>query len=181
MRFFNRKKDQIRPTGRQNPYHIELSGRDYGALKEDDAALKFWLPESVEKKIDEMCSFQDTSASDLIRQILFIHLYGRYDLFGLIERQIEAFNLNQKTVVVMESNVDYEPPEPVEKSIADFKVWLPAKMKADILLLAGRAGKKPSAYIREVIITHLFGHIPPDGISSDMLPPDGHIEDSIEG
>ena len=71
-------------------------------------------------------------------------------------------------------------PEPVEKSIADFKVWIPAKMKADIRALAQKAGKKPSLYVREVIVTHLFGHVPPEGISIDMLPPDGHVEDAPE-
>lgn len=176
MRFFTRKKDQSRLTTSQKPHHIELTSRNYEELEECDVALKFWLPETVEKKIDEMCTFQDTSASDLIRQILFIHLYGRYDLFGLIERQIETFNLNHIPAVVMETQKDYPCSEPVEKNIADFKVWIPAKMKADIFILAQRAGKKPSAYIREVIITHLFGHLPPDGVSIDMLPPDGYIE-----
>jgi hypothetical protein len=70
------------------------------------------------------------------------------------------------------------PAKPVEKSIADFKVWLPAKMKADIQVLAQKAGKKPSQYVREVIVTHLFGHVPPEGFTFDMLPPDGHVEDA---
>ena len=182
MRFFHRKKDQSRPKSSSEPYLIELSGRNYEELNECNVALKFWLPETVENKIDEMCSFQDTSASDLIRQILFIHLYGRYDLFGLIERQIETFDLNNShpqysVKVVMDISDNYSNPEPVEKSIADFKVWIPAKMKADIIFLAQKSGKKPSSYIREVIITHLFGHVPLAGISTEMLPPDGHIDD----
>ena len=177
MRFFSRRKDQARPKAHSEPYCVQLSGRNYEELEKNDASLKFWLPESVEKKIDEMCAFQDTSASDLIRQILFIHLYGRYDLFGLIERQIETFDLHHISAVVMEIKDDYAVLEPVEKNIADIKVWIPSKMKADIILLAQQSEKKPSAYVREVIISHLFGHVPPNGISIDMLPPDGHIED----
>lgn len=180
MRFFFRKKDQTRPVEVPVEYRIKLSGRSYEELDECDAALKFWLPESVEKKIDEMCSLQDTTASDLVRQILFIHLYGRYDLFGLVERKSYTFQLNQVprySLAWSESNTD-APAAPVEKSIADLKVWIPAKMKADIQMLAKKAGKKPSLFVRQVIITHLFGHVPPEGMTIDMHPPDGHQEDA---
>ena len=187
MFFFKRKKDQPRPVKPPTSYHVSLSGRDYDQLAECDTALKFWLPESIEKKIDEMCSFMNTSASDLVRQILFIHLYGRYDLFGLIERQIDTFGMNQlkfkhnmfSRSCPLDSNGDVvRDPETVEKSIADFKVWIPAKMKADIQALAQKTGNKPSLYVRQVIITHLFGHVPPEGISLDMLPPNGYVEDA---
>lgn len=185
MQFFKRKKDQTRPASQSVTYHVNLSGRDYDQLSECDTALKFWLPESVEKKIDEMCSFQDTCASDVVRQILFIHLYGRYDLFGLVERQILTFHLNKEHRIKY-CAVRIDDPlcdnssfhEPIEKSIADFKVWIPAKMRADIQALAQITGKKPSLYVRQVIITHLFGHVPPEGITIDMLPPDGHVEDA---
>jgi hypothetical protein len=76
MLFFKRKKDQPRPVPPPASYYVELSGRDYDQLAECDTALKFWLPESVEKKIGEMCSFQNTTTTAIIRQILFIHLYG---------------------------------------------------------------------------------------------------------
>jgi len=83
MRFFFRKKDQPQPEQKPREYYVRLSGRNFDELDQCDVSLKFWLSESLEKHIDEMCSFQNTSASDLIRQILFVHLYGRYDLFGL--------------------------------------------------------------------------------------------------
>lgn len=184
MRFFSRKKDQPRPLPPPDPFQIELSGRNYKELDKCDVALKFWLPESVEKKIDEMCSFQDTSTSDLIRQILFIYLYGRYDLFGLIERQNYTFRLNNRprfSYSLAKRSADYipPPPKPVEKSIADVKVWIPVRMKDDLQALATKAGKKPSAYVREVLITHLFGHVPPEGISPDSAPPEGFNEEEL--
>lgn len=185
MQFFKRRKDQQRPDKPSTAYRVKLSNRDYKQLTECDAALKFWLPEAVEKKIDEMSSFQDTSTSDLVRQILFIHLYGRYDLFGLIERQIDTFNLNKKELPRFSRSESSETGsdkinKPIEKSIADLKVWIPAKMKTDILTLANKEGKKTSQYVRQVIITHLFGHMPHDDVFLDMLPPDGHIEGDSE-
>ena len=177
--FFKRKKNG---SAEEAPakYYVQLSGRNYEELDECDVALKFWMPESVEQKIGEMCSVQKTCASDMVRQILFIHLYGRYDLFGLIERKCSTFMLCRPVMYSCTAPVvdPDAPPVPVEKSIADFKVWIPARMKADIQVLAQKAGKKPSLYVREVIVTHLFGHVPPAGFAFDMLPPDGHVEDA---
>lgn len=160
MNFFFRKKDQARP--KQPPrdcYSIELSGRDYQQMTESKAALKLWLPESVEQKIDQMCNFVNTSASDLIRQILFIHLYGRYDLFGLMERQIGTFNLGQPPMFSQTAD-NLHQPAIVEKSNADVKVWLPVRMKEDLDKLALQNKMSMSHYAREVITTHLFGHVP---------------------
>ena len=186
MRFFFRKKDESLPFKIQTQQHIVPSNRNFDQLRDCDVALKFWLPEYVERMIDRMCSFQDTSASDLIRQILFIHLYGRYDLFGLIERQDQTYNLKTREKVMFslcrrELSPEEEAAKDLEllkaRNIADIKVWVPAKMKDDIKQLAQMAGRKPSVYVREVIITHLFGHMPPDGISPTEKPPAGLDEE----
>lgn len=186
MRFFFRKKDESVPWRPQTEPRIVLSNRNFDQLKECDVALKFWLPEYVERMIDRMCSFQDTSVSDLIRQIFFIHLYGRYDLFGLIERQDQTYNLQTRERVrfsLRALSVEEEVARSIEgkntRNIADVKVWVPAKMKDDIRQLAQKAGKKPSVYVREVIITHLFGHVPPDGISAAENPPEGFNEEAF--
>lgn len=179
MRFFARKRDQARPEPNKL-VKITMSGRDYGQLSECDAPLKFWLSEPIEKKIDEMCSFQDTCASDIIRQILFIHLYGRYDLFGLVERQVSTYKLNPVPQIrysrcrpIRDESNDPppQPRKPIEKNIADVKVWIPAKMKEDLHQLADQAGFKLSQYVRTVITTHLLGHIPHDNAIGAAVPP----------
>lgn len=188
MRFFFRKKDESIPWKFQTEPQIALSNRNFDQLQDCDVALKFWLPECVERMIDKMCSFQDTSGSDLIRQILFIHLYGRYDLFGLIERQDQTYNLQTREKAMYSLSMNPLSPEQEAakdlelkkaRNIADVKVWVPAKMKDDIRQLALKTGKKPSAYVREVIITHLFGHIPPEGISPAEPPPEGFNEEAF--
>lgn len=188
MRFFFRKKDESVPWIPCAEPRIVLSNRNFDQLKECDVALKFWLPEYVERMIDRMCSFQDTSASDLIRQILFIHLYGRYDLFGLIERQDQTYNLQTREKAMYslcpeKLSPEQEAAKDLERrktqNIADVKVWVPAKMKNDIKQLAQKVEKKPSVYVRELIITHLFGHMPPDGISVVESPPKGFNEEAF--
>ena len=158
MEFFTRSKDKSRPSSSATPHVISQTGRNYSALSENDTSLKFWIPEPLEKKIDELCSFFDTSASDFIRQVLFIHLYGRYDLVGLIERQDNRFDLTPRQQFKFSLRMQCEDspsstPSP-PKNIADIKVWLPAGMKTDLQELANRRSMKLSRYIRLVLISH---------------------------
>lgn len=161
LKFFGRKKDEIYP-GETKSTCINLSGRNYDELSVCDTTLKIWLSESVEIKLNEMCCFVDTTMSDIIRQVLFIHLYGRYDLFGLIERQDKTFNLNQgiRCKLPDVSPTNDEISKMRENYVADIKLWIPKRMKDDLQLLADRANKKVSSYAREVILAHLFGNIP---------------------
>jgi len=74
--------------------HITMTDRDYSDLLEyGDVAIKFWLPEIMEDTLDQECAFTNTSRSDLIRQNLFIYLYGRHDLWGLLERKSNHYEL----------------------------------------------------------------------------------------
>jgi hypothetical protein len=154
MKFFFRRKDETCPHQNSKQYSIALSERDYTLIDENNAPLKFRLNETLERMIDEICTFLDISASDFIRQALFIHLYGRYDLLGLLERQFPTLQEGREVIVS-------GPPESSSSrtaNVADFKVWLPRVMKDDLQFLAESEGKTLSRYIREVITTHLTGH-----------------------
>jgi hypothetical protein len=154
MKSFFRRKDETSPYQSNKQYCIALSERDYALIDENDAPLKFRLNEALERMIDEICTFLDISASDFIRQALFIHLYGRYDLLGLLERQFPALQEGREVIVS-------GPPECSSSraaNVADFKVWLPRVMKDDLLSLAEREGETLSRYVREVVTTHLTGH-----------------------
>jgi hypothetical protein len=98
MKFFFRRKDDPYPHQQGKEHHISLTKRDFFWLDENDTPLKFRLSEDQEQMINEICSFLDISASDFIRQLLFIHLYGRYDLLGLLERQLPSLNEGREVV-----------------------------------------------------------------------------------
>lgn len=160
MKFFSRRKDDPYPHQKGKEHHISLTERDFFWLNENDAPLKFRLPEEQELMINEICSFLDISASDFIRQVLFMHLYGRYDLLGLLERQLPTLNEGREVC-------PSAPPEPSSakvtpsqrpKNVADFKVWLPRAMKDDLALLAREEEMTLSRYVRTVVVTHLIGH-----------------------
>jgi hypothetical protein len=182
MRFFFRKKDEPKSAPPRRTDMITMTGRDFSDLDGEKAALKFWIPESIEVIMNELSSKYDTSASDCYRQMFFVHLYGRYDLTGLLERQDHRFALNSiplYSIAAPATTADAEP-TPMEKSIADVKVWVPLKMKEDLQLLARRKGVKLSQYVRSVVIEQTLGHIPYNEVFADpaIPPPESVDEDN---
>ncbi|WP_198265694.1 hypothetical protein [sulfur-oxidizing endosymbiont of Gigantopelta aegis] len=124
-------------------------------MKKYEVALKIWLPETVKLALIEMCSFADASLSDIIRQTLFTYLYGRYDLMHSIEKGEHDFSFNAS---VKYSKVSTKS-DKVElgKNAFDVKVWIAIKMKNDLQQLADKTGLKLSEFIREILISNLFG------------------------
>jgi len=149
--------------------HITMTDRDYSSLLEDgDVAIKFWLPELMGSILLQCCLFADTTRSDLIRQSLFIYLYGRYDLMGLHEQKGHHYRLESPSRVLFSRTGAATPPvkepEPPDimrdmgKNTEDLKVWIPRKMKEDIQTLAEQADISLSEMVREIIISMLIGH-----------------------
>ena len=178
MRFFFRKKDEPKSAVPRRGATVTMTGRDFSVLDKNNAALKFWIPESVEIVMNELSRKFDTSTSDSYRQMLFVHLYGRYDLTGLLERQDHRFALNG---VPMYSRASTSSADeillPKEKSTADVKVWVPLKMKEDLQMLAKRKGVKLSHYVRSVVIEQTMGHIPYNELLIDTITTSPESED----
>jgi hypothetical protein len=63
------------------------TGRDYSLMPENDRALKVHLPEAALVALDELVTKHHSSLATLIRHVLFLYLYGRYDLIALLERE----------------------------------------------------------------------------------------------
>ena len=183
MNFFFRSKDNQRPIDavkqQRVAYKVRMTDREYTDMRQCNITLKVWLPESVEAQLGELTSYLNTSLSDLIRQILFQHLYGRYDLIGLVERQKfdpeqpdkpysgARFSLgpaSTKSSALPEKPV--QPPPP--KKIAGVKVFIPERMRKDLEILAGAKYQNISEYVRLVILNHLFGAFHSTGIQATV-------------
>lgn len=176
MRFFFRKKDDSYPSKKIKKDIITLSGRVYSDFEKNDATIKLWIPEAIEKKIDEVTDLLDTSLSDFVRQVLFIHLYGRHELLGLYERHCGIY-LPAKEIRFSLASRPGTTASPAEKKTADIKIWLPSKMKNDLQTLADRAKMKLSPYVRQVLHTHLLGNLPYDPDLAGQSPPNGYDEE----
>jgi len=193
MKLFWRSKDKLSPAELRKkeklPYNIAMTGVYYVDLFQCHVVLKIWLPESIENKLGEITNFLDTSISDFIRQILFLHLYGRYDLLGYVERNLFTFidpdrvgrdvfysfgdDLRNETTPTTHPIPVIPKPEGEPKTDGR-KVYVPVQMKKDLLVLAQKKHQPISEYTRRVIITHLLGHqesfpTPPAEVEEGLL------------
>ena len=135
------------------------TGRDYSVMSENDRALKVHLPEAAHVALSELCEKHDSNFSTLIRHVLFIYLYGRYDLIALLERGKGQFDITDRASghFMRVSNADNRTSD-LGKNDHDIKTWIPSQMHADLKQAADNKGIPLSVFVREVIITYLFGH-----------------------
>lgn len=181
MRILARNKNRMN-SYRQSQYDsrefiISMTDRNYDELQLCDVALKVWLPENIMRMLYEITVLQDITIADFIRQMLFVHLYGKYDLLGYIERSNLKFvdpdkiDPCAKTVPSEEAvPVDRIPVSKSGNKVIALKIPLPAAMKQGLLDIASKKYLPLSEYVRHEIITHLTGHqetfpTPPKGVS----------------
>ena len=139
---------------------------DFSDFRTHDAALKFWLPEPAEQALTEFCGSADQSLSEWLRQFFVVYAYGLLALSALNERCPGFFRDRPPLRFSIAPPNDppgkkrvytYWVPE-LGKNIAPIKVWIPARMKADLQLLADHAEIPLSQFVREIVISRLLGH-----------------------
>jgi hypothetical protein len=162
--FFKRSRNKSTPINEKqielSEYNVSINEDQYTDLFECTATLKIWLPESIENQLSEISYFLDVSVSDFIRQIIFVHLYGRYAFLGCVEREIHHFD--EKAFMPKVCYAKSVSPQSTgqttkEKLVSATKIYLPQRMKDDLLSFAETKYQPVSEYCRQLIITHLHG------------------------
>jgi len=171
MRIFDRLRSARHPSSRNDEAAVDEqpaqllsgTGRDLGAFKDNDIPLKVWVPDPVKEALEELARHYDSNMSTLIRHVLFVHVYGVYDLLAMAERGDrrflpqgfrESFNDEirySRTAAAANRTAD------LGKNDRDIKIWAPAPLIEEIDQLAEQAGIKRSEFIRETLVSHLFG------------------------
>ena len=184
MNFFFRKKDDAKSDSVDTRYCITMSGRAYNKYDDRNASLKIWLPTSIEKTLNEVCTCVDTTKSDFIRQIIFVHMYGRADFLALVKikhpcifDQADGSGIRFSIAGGGPPSKQFKEPPPVVKNDIGLKLWLPQLMKDDLERLAIKSKTTMSSYAREVIASHLLGDLPYDNSSINECPPKEFTED----
>lgn len=168
MRFMSRTKNRMN-SFRQSQYDsrefiISMTDRKYSDLQLCDSALKVWLPEHIIIMLYEITVLLDVTISDFVRQMLFVHLYGKYDLLGHIERtNLQFKDPDEISPCAKTTSPDKAVPCSKisitdEANIRSLKIPLPSPMKQGLLGLADKKHLPISEYVRRLIITHLIGH-----------------------
>lgn len=146
--------------------YLTGTGRAYDDLEHHDTPVKVHISEPIRIALHELGDYYNSNLSTVLRHILFVHLYGSYDLHARGERGNNDF-MPYKSRADDVCGIRYSispgatlpPPPDLGKNLDNIKIWLPAKMVGDIDALANDSGVTRSVYIREAVIRHLFGRI----------------------
>lgn len=137
---------------------------DFEDLANEDVALKFWLPDPVERALEDLAKYYDVSVSLLVRILLADYVYGRYALAYMRENQVGIHRRDSDPPMFCRSTGSsaqqlkriYKVPE-LGKNIAPIKVWIAQRQKNDLQVLADHAGVLLSKFVRELIVGGVLG------------------------
>jgi hypothetical protein len=137
----------------------------FEAFADDDAVLKVWLTDKLSERIDFLSERRDTSRPDVLRALLFEHLYGRIAYEELIAygKKKRPVSLPGATVGIPDE-IRYsrreETPMDIKfcgKALDDFKLHLPSRLKNDLESIAKIHGLTASSYVRKMLVMQLLG------------------------
>lgn len=150
----------VTPPQRPAPV-LTGTGRDYTVMAENDRALKLHLPEAAWVALDELRKKHQSNFSTLLRHVLFIYLYGRYDLIALLERGETQFDLIDHGGSGRFARVPAADNRTADlgKNDHSIKTWIPSQMHADLSDAAAERGIPLSVFVREIVVSYLFGHV----------------------
>ncbi len=158
---------------------------DFHEFESAKVPVKVWLPEPMDLILRELSEYFVLSRTELIKQTLFIYVYGRYR-FEQMRLQKKGFfappilfsRSGDRTKTPLRKSTkseeealknpvdtgDWDGDEPATqaslgKNFFNYKVWMPERMRDDAARLADHAGIKLSHFIREVLISTYMGHL----------------------
>jgi hypothetical protein len=137
------------------------------ALHIHGSQLRVWLPEALRQSMGIVANDLDVTISQYLREYFVVYLYGSHALAGMLNNGTGIYYTPPPQP---ESAVDdFDPPmfsrvHSVEfipglgKNIVPLKLYLHEKIKADLQVLADKAGIALSQFVREILVSHFLGH-----------------------
>ena len=158
----------------------------FDAFARNDARIKIWLTQPLSDRIGWLSNKLEVSRPDVLRGLLFEHLYGRVALEALkehVNRQKNAqasrrqnavrsgFGLGASAMAAawngrttLEEEVTYSARDvtPIDirftgKAVDDFTLELPRRLRDDLDVIAKKHGLTPSSYARKMLVLQLLG------------------------
>ena len=142
---------------------IDRADLDYGLFSTNDAFIKVWLPDRLTTAIDRLSAEHQSSRPDVLRSILFQHIYGAMAFEGFVnwKHQLDArrnaASASDGSPTALFSRQRTQSIEVLGKSDTNFKFWIPAKLKQDLSTLAKADRLGISDYVRKVLVRVLLG------------------------
>lgn len=141
---------------------------NFAQFLNNDAVLKVWLPERLSTRLDWLSQSLGSSRPDVVRGLLFEHVYGRVAMYQLQEfaRHLE---LSKPQFSRKQTGGDDDVEQPkfsrarsvniamLGKAGDDFKLFLPGKLKQAVVELAELHSLTPSTYTRKALVLEVLG------------------------
>lgn len=152
---------------------------DFKEYVESKAKLKVWLPQVLVDRINWLSKHEEASRPDVIRALLFQHIYGHIALLALMDFKKERDRARNLTVesspssnhVRVDALIHFQDDgtkfsrarstsidlEMLGKSDEDITLTLPQRLKDDLAMVAQLHRLIPSSYIRKMLVQVLMG------------------------
>lgn len=159
---FNSKKPTLNRV--ESLSSLRESAGDLSFLEKNNTHIRVWVPVLVSEAIKDIASYQGETMAFYLRNIFFLHCYGQYilnqkkqeDLRLKQHKEDPSFCYKYKEYMPIKDPVYWVPQ--LGKNIFPIKLALPSKTKRDLQKLAEHHSINLSQYLRETIISHVFGH-----------------------
>ncbi len=155
------------------PVHLP---EDLSVFGRNNACIKLWLPEKLITGLDVLSGSTEQSRPDVLRWLLFEHVYGR-PAFETLKawKKSEDEAARQREEAMVDLGVKRSPSRRVGvpdepfvaerpytakllgKSVEDFKLWIPGIIKIELQKLAQFEKLALSDYLRKTLIRQLLG------------------------
>lgn len=180
-----RRTDPPSTLARINP--MPASGNDWSAFENAGSwpSIKVWLTVETVWRLDDLAAYRDQSRSEVIRDLLFIGLYGHYAYAQLMserrglprapgelesgERMLFSRKRGPQAAAPAPAPPPPPPPAPSANRRENLRLFLPEPMKVALETVAGRDGGTVSATVRRMVETLLLGATPLPA----AMPPQG--------
>ena len=149
-------------------------------FEKSDANLKVWLPQILVDRVNWLSKDRDVSRPDVIRALLFEHLYGRVAYEALVRHVADKRAEDALALARQKPPATDRPPrwdfvsvdrdiqrstsrgtqidlEHIGKSVDDIDVALSRQLKIDLSALAMKYRLSPSSYVRKMLVLQLLG------------------------
>lgn len=140
---------------------MPLTDIDFNEFAVNDLYIKVWLPDRLVSVINKLSANYGSSRPDVIKTILFRHVYGIavFEAFSAWKINIHRQQSNRPSAndQVKLSPMRNHSMEFIGKSTENLKVWLPAKLKSEVEQLAAIRVLGVSDYVRMVLVKELLG------------------------
>lgn len=152
---------------------------DFKEYVESKAKLKVWLPQVLVDRINWLSKHEEASRPDVIRALLFQHIYGHIAFLALMDfkkerdfpkswqgitsttddhPRVDALLHSQPSDIIRSrarsTSIDLEM---LGKSDEDITLTLPQRLKDDLSTVAQLHRLTPSSYIRKMLVQMLMG------------------------